>query len=67
MNEEHNRFRWTEEVEGQTGRRRRRSRKSATARRTEFAGKNVDVPDARERSRKVSIKGQCRAPRSFSK
>lgn len=36
--------------------------KSVEARRTEFAGKSGDVLDAKERFRKVSIKGQRRPP-----
>ena len=36
--------------------------KSVEARRTEFAGKSGDLPDAKESFRKVSIKGQPRAP-----
>lgn len=39
--------------------------KSVEAKRTEFAGNSGDVPDAKERSRKVSIKGQHRAPQKF--
>ena len=39
--------------------------KSVEAMRTEFVGKSGDVTDAKERSRKVSIKGQCRAPQKF--